>query len=78
MMKSNFEWSSPLGISTILFIICGAIYTILGIIGTIIYSFGAVKLTKQFYLGETIDPMVLGKSPVKILNESPQIAHYKN
>jgi hypothetical protein len=76
IMKSNFKWFSPLGISMISFMVCGAVYTLVGTIGTVIYSLGAVRLTKQFYFGETIDPLFLGKSPVEILNESSQLAQY--
>jgi hypothetical protein len=59
-----------------MFISFGAIYALVGTVGTVIYFSGAVRLTKQFFLGETIDPLLLRKSPRAILNESPQIARY--
>ena len=75
-MRSNFEWLSPLGISTTLFIIIGVVYTMLGILGPFLYYSGAAKITKQIFLGEQADTYLLGKTPEEFMNESPQVEKF--
>jgi hypothetical protein len=76
-MKPDFTWSSPLGISTALFITIGVVYILIGAIGiVIIEKVGSGNFASQYYLGKKVDEMIFGKPVSEVNLETPHIGKY--
>lgn len=76
-MKTEFYWSSPLGISAILFISIAIIYILIGALGLIItLKQGAGNTMGQLFLGKQVDELIFGKSTSQLVQDSPNFTRY--
>lgn len=76
-MKTDFSWSSPLGISSALFIVIAVIYILIGGLGFIITMWKSYEgIGAQFYLSKQADEMLFGKPIEQVIRDSPTEAKY--
>jgi hypothetical protein len=65
----DFQWSSPLGISVVLFLLSGGLYIFIGIVTPL-----AVKTTAQILIVSTrTDSIVFGHEPSELLRNDPSL-----
>ena len=77
IMKTDFTWSSALGISSISFISIAVIYILIGVAGMIIiWKFGSGNVSEQYYFGKKVDELFFQKSTAQLNDELPQFSKY--
>ena len=72
---TSFQWASPLGISTILFIISGVIHILIGVLTPLAVNsdFGR----KVLIISNRMDMELFGIEPSALLNRNPELAKFR-
>ncbi|MFH1183843.1 MAG: hypothetical protein V1755_02245 [Chloroflexota bacterium] len=75
-MPFEFRWTSPLGISVALFLICAVIYIFIAISGAIIlhrYGVASPQAAGQFILSAKADEVWFGHTPAEVVRDNPKL-----
>ena len=76
-MKPGFSWTSPLGISSALFIAMAVIYFLIGVLGIIITArYGSGNFSGSYFLSRHADERFFGKPIAQINRETPHFGKY--
>lgn len=70
-MHTTFQWLSSHGISVILFLLCGLLYFVIGVLTPFLINSGIGS--RALIITNRTDAVVFGEDPGKILDEDPRI-----
>ena len=67
----DFRWLSPLGISVLLFLLCGALYVLIGALTPLLLNRGIGE--PILIVSPRTDSIVFGRAPAELLQDDPAL-----
>ncbi len=71
----EFEWLSPLGVSSVLFLLYGGLYVLIGVLMPLLHNrevFGVILI-----ISARTDTIVFGQAPQELLKTDPSLAQFR-